>query len=354
MMDTFTFPGITQRVIFGSGTLTQTAEEVQRLGHDKALVLSGPNQRHAAEALAAQLGALSAGVFAGAAMHTPVEVTETAMAEFRASGATAVVGLGGGSTVGLAKAIAARSGADQVVIPTTYAGSEMTDILGETQGGEKTTRRSPDIRPETVIYDVDLTLDLPVEMTVASAMNALAHAMEALYAPDLNPVLELLCKDALVAFRNGLPAVIRDPQNLQGRTRALYGAWACSTALGHVSMALHHKLAHTFGGTFDTPHADTHAILLPYTTAFNEVAVPELLAPIAETFGGGSAGAGLWDFAGEIGAPRSLQDIGIAEPDLDRAADIAVKNTYPNPRRFDRAAIRDLLQHAWAGDRPAP
>ena len=354
MMNTFTFPGIPQRVVFGSGTLAQTAEEVQRLGHDKALVLSGPNQRDAAEALAAQLGALSAGVFAGAAMHTPVDVTEAAMAQFRASGATAVVGLGGGSTVGLAKAIAARSGADQVVIPTTYAGSEMTDILGETQDGEKTTRRSPEIRPETVIYDVDLTLGLPVEMTVTSGMNALAHAMEALYAPDLNPVLELLCKDALVAFRNGLPTVIREPRNVEGRTQALYGAWACSTALGHVSMALHHKLAHTFGGTFGTPHADTHAILLPYTTAFNEVAVPERLAPIAETFGGGSAGTGLWDFAGEIGAPRSLQGIGITEADLDRAADVAVKNTYPNPRKFDRATIRELLQQAWSGERPKP
>lgn len=352
MMDSFAFPGLTTRVVFGSGTIASTGPEIERLGHDKALILSTPHQQGQAEELAQSLGGLSAGVFAQAAMHTPVEVTEAALKAFEASGAQAVVSLGGGSTTGLGKAIAARTGVDQVVIPTTYAGSEMTDILGETDKGEKTTRRSPAIRPETVIYDVDLTLSLPVEMTVKSAMNALAHAMEALYAPDRNPVMELMCKDALPAFRHGIPALIRDPSDRQARSQALYGAWCCSTALGYVSMALHHKLAHVFGGSFNTPHADTHAILLPYTTAFNEVAVPDLLAPIAKVFGGGSAGGGLWDFARESGSPLSLQQIGIAEGDLDRAAEIAVRNAYSNPRPFDRDAIRGLLQTAWEGRRP--
>jgi len=238
------------------------------------------------------------------------------------------------------------------VIPTTYAGSEMTDILGETAAGEKTTRRSPDIRPETVIYDVDLTLSLPVGLTVTSAMNAIAHAMEAFYAPDRNPVIELMCRDAMVAFRDGIPRLIEDPQNRDARTKALYAAWCCSTALGYVSMALHHKLAHVFGGSFDTPHAETHAILLPYTTAFNEQAVPDLLRPIADTFGGGSAGGGLWDFAQSVGSPLSLKAIGIEESDLDRATAIAVKNAYANPRPIDPGSIRELLQAAWEGRRP--
>ncbi len=132
----------------------------------------------------------------------------------------------------------------------------MTDILGETANGEKTTRRSPDIRPETVIYDVDLTLSLPVKLTVTSAMNAIAHAMEAFYAPDRNPVIELMCRDAMAAFQACIPALIKDPMNAAARSRALYGAWCCSTALGYVQMALHHKLAHVFGGSFDTPHAE--------------------------------------------------------------------------------------------------
>ncbi|PWE31595.1 maleylacetate reductase [Pararhodobacter marinus] len=352
MMESFVFPGLTTRVVFGSGTLAQAGDELERLGQSRALILSTPHQEDEAQRLAEALGKRAAGVFAGAAMHTPVEVTQKAIAAYEKSGAGAVVSLGGGSTTGLGKAIALRTSADQVAIPTTYAGSEMTDILGETSEGRKTTRRDPAIRPETVIYDVDLTRTLPVGLTVTSAMNAIAHAMEAFYAPDRSPVIELMCRDAMQAFKTGLPQLIADPQSQQARTRALYAAWCCSTALGYVSMALHHKLAHVFGGSFDTPHAETHAILLPYTTAFNEVAVPEALAPIAEAFGGGSAGGGLWDFASEVGSPLSLQEVGISEADLDRAADLAVENRYSNPRPFDRADIRALLQQAWDGARP--
>lgn len=352
MMDSFTFPGLTTRVVFGSGTLARVEEEVRRLGHDKVLVLATEHQQADADRLAASLGAICAGVFAGAVMHTPVEVTETAVDAFRKSGATAVVSLGGGSTVGLGKAIAVRTGADQVVVPTTYAGSEMTDILGETAGGEKTTRRSPDIRPETVIYDVDLTLGLPIGLTVTSAMNAIAHAMEAFYAPDRNPVTVLMCKDALSAFRVAIPRLIESPRDSAARSQALYGAWCCSSALGYVSMALHHKLAHVFGGSFNTPHAETHAVLLPYTTAFNEAAVPDLLRPIAEAFGGGTAGGALWDFAKSIGSPLSLKDIGVEEADLDRAALIATKNAYANPRPVEAGPIRELLQAAWEARRP--
>jgi maleylacetate reductase len=228
----------------------------------------------------------------------------------------------------------------------------MTDILGETAAGEKTTRRSPDIRPETVIYDVDLTMSLPIGLTVTSAMNAIAHAMEAFYAPDRNPVVVLMCKDAMAAFRDGLPRLIEDPRDRAARARALYAAWCCSTALGYVSMALHHKLAHVFGGSFDTPHSETHAILLPYTTAFNESAVPDLLRPMAEAFGADSAASGLWDFAQSVGSPLSLKAIGVKEADLDRATAIAVKNAYANPRPIQPGSIRELLQAAWDGCRP--
>jgi maleylacetate reductase len=353
MTRAFTFPGLSARVVFGSGTLTQVGEEVRRLGRSRALVLSTPHQRAEAEALGEQLGNLAAGVFAGAAMHTPVEVTEEAVAAFRGAGADCVVSLGGGSTTGLGKAIATRTGADQVVIPTTYAGSEMTDILGETKENEKTTRRDPSIRPEVVVYDVDLTLTLPLGLTATSALNALAHAMEALYAPDRNPVIEAMARDALPAIRAALPRLARDPRDRDARTEALYGAWCCSTALGYVSMALHHKLAHVLGGSFNLPHADTHAILLPHTTAFNEAAVPDLLAPFARIFGGGSAGGGLWDFAKEVGAPLRLADLGLSEADLDRAAAISVRNPYANPRPFGQDDIRDLLQAAWEGRRPS-
>jgi maleylacetate reductase len=352
MIRSFTFPGLTTRVIFGSGTLSQTGAEVSRLGRKRALVLSTPHQKSEAEALALSLGPLSAGIFAGAAMHTPVEVTDEAVRTFRDAGADCVVSLGGGSTTGLGKAIATRTGADQVVIPTTYAGSEMTDILGETAGGAKTTRRDGSIRPEVVIYDVDLTLSLPVGLTMTSGLNAIAHAMEAFYAPDRNPIIELMCRDALRAFKAGLPVLAADPHDRVARSEALYGAWLCSGSLGYVSMALHHKLAHVLGGSFGTPHAETHAILLPHTTAFNAVAAPDLLQPIADVFGG-PPGAGLWDFAKTLGAPLALRDLGLTAADLDRAAGIAVASPYPNPRAFTERDIRALLQSAWDGTRPA-
>jgi len=350
-IEPFVFPGIPSRVIFGHGTLARTGEEIQKLGHRRALVLSTPDQRPDAEGLSNRLGALSAGVFAEAAMHTPVDVTELALATFKASGADCVVSLGGGSTIGLGKAIATRTGADQIVIPTTYAGSEMTDILGETKGGEKTTRRDPSILPETVIYDVDLTLTLPQALTVTSSLNAMAHTAEALYAPDRNPIISLIAAEATRALCDALPGIVRATDDREARASALYGAWLCGAALGGASMALHHKLCHTLGGAFDTPHAETHAILFPHTVAFNGAVASALLAPISQALGG-TPGTALFDFAASLGAPTKLKDLGLTEADLDRTAAMAIKNPYWNPRPFDAAAIRALLQDAWEARRP--
>jgi maleylacetate reductase len=350
-VEPFVFPGLRSRVVFGHGTIAGTGAEIERLGRKRALVLSTPNQKAEAEALSEKLGALSAGIFAAAVMHTPVEVTETALSAFKSSGADCVVSLGGGSTIGLGKAIATRTGVDQVVIPTTYAGSEMTDILGETAGGEKTTRRDPSILPETVVYDVDLTLTLPPGLTITSGLNAMAHAAEALYARDRNPIIRLMSTDALRALSGALPALAKNAGDREARAGALYGAWLCGAALGGASMALHHKLCHTLGGSFNTPHAETHAILLPHTIGFNSAEVPDLLAPVSDLFGG-TPGVALFDFAALLGAPTKLRDFGLSEGDLDRAADIATKNPYWNPRAFDREDIRALLQNAWEGRRP--
>lgn len=347
----FVFPGISTRVLFGSGTVAAVAEEVATLGHAGAMVVSTPHQLAQAEAVADTLGKATRGVFAEAAMHTPLEVTERAVAAFKASGAECVVGIGGGSTIGLAKAIATRTGADQVVIPTTYAGSEMTDILGETVDGAKTTRRDPAIRPEVVIYDVDLTLSLPVAMTVTSALNAIAHGVEALYAADANPITDMMSLDAMRAFREGLPRVVAAPEDRDARQQVLYGAWLCSTALGYVSMALHHKLCHVLGGSFGLPHAETHAVMLPHTAGFNAVAARDALGPVAEIFGG-SVGGGLWDFAKANDAPLRLADLGLTETDLERVAEIATQQPYANPRSFDREDLKTLLGAAWRGDRP--
>lgn len=340
------------RIVFGAGSLARVGEELAALGVRRALVLSTPFQEPDAAALAARLGPASAGIFAGAAMHTPVAVTETALAAYAAAGADGVVALGGGSTIGLGKAIAYRTGCPQLVVATTYAGSEVTPILGQTEDGLKTTLRDASVLPEVVIYDPDLTLGLPVGMSVTSGLNAMAHAVEGIYAQDRNPVASMMALEGVRALRDALPGIVAAPGDRAARSGALYGAWLCGTVLGSVGMALHHKLCHTLGGSFDLPHSETHAILLPHTAAYNVDAARDALQPMADLFGG-RLGQGLWQFASDLGAPLALRDLGMAEADLDRAADLAVKTPYWNPRPVDRAAIRALLGRAWAGSPPA-
>ena len=347
----FSYAGNPARIVFGEGRSREAADWLRKSGRSRALVLSTSHQKTDAERLAESLGGLAAGVFAGAAMHTPVEVTEQAMKVVAETGADCVVSLGGGSTTGLGKAIAYRTDLLQLVIPTTYAGSEVTNILGQTEGGKKTTVRDAKILPEIVIYDPGLTLGLPIGMSVTSGLNAMAHAVEGLYAEDRNPITSLMAIEGLKAFAGSLPDIVDKPRSIDARSKALYGAWLCGTVLGAVGMSLHHKICHTLGGSFDMPHAETHAVMLPHTASFNEEAARTELAPAAEIFGG-SIGGGLWDFAKSLGAPLTLRELGLVESDLDRAAEIAVQNPYYNPRPIDGRSIRALLQAAWEGRRP--
>ncbi|MBT2772351.1 maleylacetate reductase [Halomonas sp. ISL-60] len=351
MPHAFLYTANPARVVFGLGSQARIADEVRQLGRTRALVLSTPSRREDAERLNLQLGELGAGVFSEAAMHTPVKVTEQAMTAFDRAGADCVVALGGGSTIGLGKAIAYRNDAPQVVVATTYAGSEVTPILGQTENGLKTTIKDPSILPEVVIYDPELTIGLPVAVSVTSGLNAMAHAVEGLYAKDRNPISSLMAMEGIRSLKQALPAIVEQPQNLQARSDALYGAWLCGTVLGSVGMALHHKLCHTLGGSFDLPHADTHAILLPHTAAYNARSAEEALAPAAALFGG-ELGGGLYDFAASLGAPLALKALGLSESDLDSVADQAVQNPYWNPRPVERGAIRELLERAWNGARP--
>ena len=354
-MEPFVYTALPARVVFGAGTLARVAEEVQRLGCGRALVLSTPPQERDARALADRLGALAAGVFAEAAMHTPTQVTERGLAVARELRADSLVALGGGSTTGLGKAIALRTDLPQLVIPTTYAGSEATPILGETQDGRKTTQRSPKILPEVIVYDVDLTLTLPPALSVTSGMNAIAHAVEALYAEEANPVISMLAEDGIAAISRALPRIVADPRDPQARSDALYGAWLCGTCLGSVGMALHHKLCHVLGGTFDLPHAETHTVVLPHAAAYNAPAAPEAMARVARALGTSqNAPQGLFDLARSLGAPTSLREIGMPESGLDEATDHAVASPYWNPRPIEREAIRALLDDAWQGRRPNP
>jgi maleylacetate reductase len=336
-------------VLFGSGTITQLASEVARLGIRRALVLATPGRPAKAAELAALLGERSAGVFAGAVMHTPVSVSDEAMKVAAESGADGLIAFGGGSAIGLGKAMALRTDLPQIAVPTTYAGSEMTPILGESKDGVKTTQRSAKVLPETVIYDVDLTLGLPPHVSAASGMNAVAHAVEALYALEQNPVTSLMAEEGIAALTRALPGIVQDPTDRAARSDALYGAWLCGVCLGAVGMALHHKLCHTLGGSFGLPHADTHAVVLPHAVPYNAPAAPVAMARVARALGVREAAEGLYDLAGRLGAPRSLRELGMKEGDIERAADLAVERPYWNPRPVERGAIRDLIERAWAG-----
>jgi alcohol dehydrogenase class IV len=355
----FIYNGQPSRVVFGAGSLRHLEREIDLLGARRALVLSTPEQAGQAEMVAQRLGARAAGIFPRAVMHVRIEVVREARETARRLGADCAVAIGGGSTTGLGKAIALDSGLPILAIPTTYAGSEMTPIYGITEGALKKTGKDPKVLPRTVIYDPELTLGLPVGLSVTSGMNAIAHAAEGLYAQDSNPVMDLMAEEGIRALAQALPAIRRQSHALEARSQALYGAWLCGSVLGNVGMALHHKLCHTLGGSFNLPHAEVHTVVLPHAIAFNAGAAPQAMARIRRALGlagASSAAAGLFDLARDNAAPVALRDLGMKHDDLDRAADIAVASPYWNPRPFgpgQRDAIRQLLENAYQGTRPA-
>lgn len=340
------------RVIFGAGALSQLPAEVARLGASRALVLCTSGQRQLAEIASAALGARSAGVYPKAVMHVPIETAIAARGEAARLGADCCVAIGGGSTTGLGKAIALESGLPIICVPTTYAGSEMTPIWGLTEAGVKKTGRDRAVLPRTVIYDPLLTLTLPAQLSAVSGVNAIAHCVEALYAPDANPIISLMAEEGIRALAASLPAIQRDLEDLSAREQAQYGAWLAGASLGAVGMGLHHKLCHTLGGAFNLPHAGTHAVILPHATAYNAEHAPDAMARIARALGAADAAQGLYDQNVRLNVPLGLRDLGLAAGDLDHAADLATRSAYPNPAPLSRDGIRALLDDAFYGRRP--
>lgn len=313
------------------GTLTALADEVRALDGSRVLLIGGGRRAQAVS----PLGSLLAAEFSGPAMHTPVEVTEKALAVLREHDVDCLVAVGGGSAIGLAKALALRTDLPQVVVPTTYAGSEATPVLGQTADGRKTTLRSAAVLPETIVYDVGLTLDLPVGMSVTSGINAMAHAVEALYSPDANPVTDLLALDAIRRLADALPKINADPKDPAARSNALQAAWLAGTCLSTVRMGLHHKLCHALGGSFGLPHAETHTVVLPHVMATQS---PEAMARVALALGVSDAATGVYDLVVQLGGPTDLRDLGLAESDID--------SVDADP------GVRALLREAWSGTRP--
>jgi maleylacetate reductase len=352
-MRSFVYEQLPSRVVFGPGSFDGIAGEIEKLGLKRAIVLSTPGQRRLADEAAKRLGVATGGIFAEAVMHVPVETARAARETARRLAADCAVAIGGGSTIGLGKAIALDSGLPIIAVPTTYSGSEMTPIYGLTENGVKRTGRDRKVLPRVVIYDPRLTVDLPAKVSAPSGMNALAHCVEALYAQDANPITSLMAAEGIHALARALPVVVKEPQNLEGRGDALYGAWLAGAALGQVAMGIHHKLCHTLGGSFNLPHAEVHTVILPHATAYNRAAVPEAMRVIAQGLGAKDAAQGLYDLAKAIGAPVSLREIGMPEDGLERAAKLATESPYYNPRPVEYAGVLQLLTDAYHGRRPS-
>ncbi|KAF7590466.1 hypothetical protein BBP40_002810 [Aspergillus hancockii] len=351
-MEAFEYNANPGRVVFGSGTLWKLPDEISRLNLKAPLILSTPQQVGQAENVRDVLKGQVAGIFSEATMHTPTYITDKALEYANAQNADLVISIGGGSTIGLGKAISIRTGLPHICIPTTYAGSEMTPILGETADGLKKTRSDPKILPGTVIYDVDLTMTLPPTMSATSGVNAIAHAVEALYARNTNPVINLMAVEGTRALASALPEIVENPTSQSARSLAQYGAWLCGTCLGSVGMSVHHKLCHTLGGSFNLPHAETHTAVLPHAISYNAPKIPGAMKKLAEALpeSNGDAIQGLNILLTKLKVKRGLKYFGMKEEDIDKVADIAVSNPYWNPREIERAPIRELIRRVWAGE----
>jgi len=342
----------TARVVFGVGALSRVPDEIARLGSERVLLIGDRAAKAQADQLAAALGKRLAARIDDVVMHVPVEAAAAATALAAQHAVDLVVCLGGGSATGLAKAVAKETSLPVLAVPTTYAGSEMTPIWGVTEGHRKTTGRDPVVLPRVVVYDPALTVGLPVDVSAASGMNALAHCVEGMYASGGTPVTAVLAEDGIRALADALPRVVADPADVDARGDALYGAWLAGWVLGNSGMGIHHKVCHVLGGTYDMPHAETHSAVLPYATAFNAPYAPLPMSRAARALGGNDPAGRLWDLATAIGAPTSLAAVGFRLSDAAEAAAIVASAPPDNPRPVDAEAVRELLLAAYNGRRP--
>jgi maleylacetate reductase len=358
-MRPFTFDQLPSRIVFAPGSLSQVGTEVERLGAAHVMMINDGMTETAADTVRDQLGARVALRWNEVAQHVPVELAERARSAATQHGIDAVVTIGGGSSTGLAKALALSHRVPIVAVPTTYAGSEQTTIYGLTGGQHKQTGKDPVVLPRVVVYDPELTLGLPTSVTGPSAFNALAHSVEALWAPGNNPITSALALEGVRAIASSLPSVMADPTAVEGRGDLLYGAALSGMALGATAAGLHHKLCHVLGGRFDLVHADAHSVVLPHALAYNAPVLPKEMRRLADALGvpGQDPAGALWDLAVASHVPIRLSDLSGRDGPLQRdqladAADVAAIEITVNPRPVDREALLGILERAFDGNRP--
>ncbi|AUI51499.1 maleylacetate reductase [Arthrobacter crystallopoietes] len=341
-----------QRVLFGSGKAAENlAAEVERFGARKVMVIASEFEAPIAKKVTA--GVSVALDYDDVAPHVPIEKAEKARAAAQEHGIDLLVCVGGGSTTGLAKAIALTSGLPIIAVPTTYAGSEATNVWGLTEAARKSTGIDDRVLPATVIYDAELTLSLPADLSVASGLNALAHCVDSMWGPRVDPINQALAAEGIRALNQGLPAVKHDPSGPEGREQALYGAYLAAVAFASAGSGMHHKICHVLGGTWNMPHAQTHATVLPYVLAFNAPEAPHAANRIAAAFGTNDAVEGLNKLRATLDAPKALKDYGFTEDNIPEAVDIILPIIpASNPRTPTEQNLTELLRAATAGTTP--
>ncbi len=348
----FTRDSIPGRVVFGVGSRSSIVAETEAVDATRIVVIAGEAENEPAAELIELLGKRVVGRFADVAQHVPIAKAQQARSLVRETGANAVITIGGGSATGFGKAVSLELDVVHLAVPTTYAGSEMTTIWGLTDGGHKMTGKDVRVKPEVVVYDPELTLTLPPFIAGPSGMNALAHCVEALYGPGADPVTSVLALEGARALAASLPRVCAEPDDLDARCDALYGAYLAGVVLAVGGTALHHKTCHVLGGMFNLNHGDMNAVVLGHALRYNAPAIPEIMQRLEATLCVADAAAAMFDLASAIGAPTDLASIGMPEDGLDEAARRVVVEASANVRTPEQAGIRAMLDDAYHGRRP--
>ncbi len=366
-MNRFHYVSFAQEVIFAPASLTQLGDAIGRFGWQRVLLCTSHTmQRNGqVDSIKSSLGDSLVGVFDHVQPHVQdVQVNEVLSLAIEKN-IDAVIGMGGGSPIGMAKALGFQSHFPIVAIPTTYAGSEMTPVYGITHTDENPSRKvtvtDPKITPKFVIYDPQLTLDLPPELTASTGINALAHCIEALYSKTCNPLSTAAATNGIRHINNALLDCYRDGKNLDARTEMLLGSHLAGLSLASVSMGLHHGLCHVLGGSANVPHGIANSIILPHAIRFNAEATATQLLPAAEAMGLPVNGISpkvviealaqkIHELIGRMNLPQQLRDAGVAESDIPRLAQLAFQNrtVQNNPKPItDVMQLEQLLRGAW-------
>jgi len=350
-VDSFVYDALAGRVVFGVGRRREIGHEVDRLGLERVLLIADGFDLELAHEIHDVLGERCVGLFTKVAQHVPVALAQEVRELATSTSAQGTVTLGGGSATGFGKAVALSHRIPQLCLPTTYAGSELTPIWGLTEGTHKRTGRDLGVQPVTVIYDPELTLELPVAIAGPSAMNALAHAVEGLYGPGANPVMSAVALESVRVLVEHLPLMKREPTNIDERSAVLYGAYLAGAVLAVVGTSLHHKTCHVLGGLYNLDHGQMNAVVLPHALAFNAPAIGDAYARLSSVVGGDAAGA-LYDLARTLDTPRSLSDIGFPTDGIDVAAPLIAQAAADNVRPINVDQACALLAACVRGERP--